>query len=241
MDIFEGLDVSEETKASLQERFNEETKGLQTNMRNAIDEKKTMAEKYKGIDLEAYSTEREELAGYRTKAQQMKDKELIDKGEFDKLLNEKTVGFESELKRFKTMQEEKEKEYNQKIGSMKSNIFDFKLKDQISKIALKDEHFNKSESNLQLLEMLAKNNFGSDDNGDFAFTQEKYNAKGEKHNFESWFEEDIRVNFPQLFSGVSGAGQKSSQQPQQVGKYTVEQRRNLSQAEYKQAKKDGKI
>lgn len=232
--LFEDIEISEETKAILAERFQNETKGLVENKNAILAERKAIEEKYKN--------DSELLNSYKQKEEEMKDKEMMDKGEFEKLLNEKISKHQNSFNEYKNSVSEKEKQYNNQLSEYQNKIYSMQLKDQISKVALSDEHFDKNEGSIELLEMLASKSFKTDEKGNFKYVDDtKLDSNGNPIDFKSWFNETVKTKHKNLFKGAGGAGLETSRGSEQQGKFSEEQISRMSLSDYKKAKKEGLI
>lgn len=230
-DLFEGIDLPEEARAALSERFNTHTEGLVNTNKSFKSEKQELIEKNKA--------DNEELTSFRQKAEELKDKELFDKGEFETLLNKKVSEKQNAFDEYKKGQSEKESGYTNQLTELNKRIHKMQLKEQISKVALSDEHFDKTDTSVEILEMLAARAFETDNDGNFKYKGEKLDVDGNPMNFKSWFDSEIKSGYAQLFNGKGGAGVTNAKT--KTGHIDNDSIKQMSQKEYKEARKKGLI
>lgn len=236
--IFEGVELSDEIKTALSNNISSVTEGLVNNKNQVIQENRQFKDQLKQLQeqVQGFSGKEEELNKFKKIFEENEEARLISEGKYQDVIDSKVNGYKTELENFKQSKQEEINGYNDQIASLQSQIYDYMLNEQISNVALKDGNFDKSDSSLELLKMLAKQNFKSGENG-FQFKDEtKLDKDGNPLTFESWFNSEVKTNYAQLFTGVSGAGfTKQGKHPQHKG-IDAKAAGQMSMAEYRKMK-----
>lgn len=238
--LFEGVELSDEIKTALGDKIGGYTEGLVNNKNQVIQENRQFKDQMKTLQeqVSGFSGKEEELNKFKAIFDQNEEARLIADGKFQEVIDNKVNGYKTELETFKNSKNDEINGYNEKINGLQSKIYDYMLNEQISNVALKDGNFDKSDSSLELLKMVAKQNFKANDKGDFVFNDEtKLDKDGNPLNFESWFNSDVKTKYGQLFTGVSGAGvTNTSKHPQHKG-VDASAIGNMSMADYRKMRK----
>lgn len=238
--IFEGVELSDEVKSALTSNVESFTNGLVENRNNIIKENRGFKDQLSQLQsqVESFSGKEEELNKFKKIFEENEEARLIAEGKYQDVIDSKVNGYKTELENFKTSKQAEIDGYNQTISGLQEKIYDYMLNEQISNVALKDSNFDKSDSSLQILKMLAKQSFKAGEDGSFKFIDEtKLDKDGNPLNFESWFNTEIKQNFAQLFTGIAGADfSQGGKAPQNKG-VDANSIKNMSMAEYRKMRK----